>query len=179
MNTSFLNIGRIFSKTKKVDENSFYTSLKSIPIAVWDEVTHKGTYEKLIISGNVPNYLLYSAYLDMLQEYHDEFGNSEKHEEFIKARFNYAKALSKWVQTQDSFDKMMLEMAEIDLKELTPKKDDDEKEQTLSESMAIIEYEFGPLDENVLTAHKYYSYHRHLRKKAEQQVQAVKSWQKR
>jgi len=172
---SFLNIGKIFSSKKR----QAYTSLKTIPIGVWWEITEDGDYKKLIIEGKYTDYELFSIYLDLLQQHHDEFGSSETHNEFIKARYNYALKLAKWVETQSSFDEMLLQMAEIDLKEASPKVDQDEERHNLSEEMAAIEHEFGQIDEMKLSALKFYSWRRHLTNQVQKQQQSIKSWQKR
>ena len=158
MNMSFLNIGKIFSKGKKA-----YTSIKKLPISIWWDITEGGNYSQLVLDGNYSNIELYNIYLSLLQEYYDHFGTTEQHEAFVQARYKYAKALAKYISTQNSFDKMLLEMAEIDLKEVTPKNNQEEKSQTLAEAITIIEKNFGfQLDEETLSTYKFYSYQKAL-----------------
>lgn len=175
MNNSFFNIGKIFSSKKR----EAYLSLKKLPISKWWAITEEGKFEVLVIDGEFSNLELYNIYLDLLQEYYDNFGTSETHGAFIEAKFNYAKALSKWIGSQDGTDKMFLEMAKIDLQEATPKKDQNEDKYTLYDEMSSIEKIYGPLDEDKLSTMKYYSYRKRIEKDNQAQLEAARQWQKR
>jgi len=173
MKQSFLNISQLFSKKKA------YLSLKKLPIAKWWAITEEGNFEVLVISGKYTNLELYNIYLDLLQEYYDNFGTTETHGAFIEAKFNYAKALAKWISTQNGTDKMFLEMAKIDLQEATPRKEQSEKVYTLYDEMSSIEKVYGPLDEDKLSTMKYYSYRKRIEEDNKQQIEAAKQWQRR
>jgi len=160
MKQGFLNILPTFLKGKK----QAYTSIKKLPISIWWEITEGGNYEKLVLSGNYSNMELYNIYLDLLQQYYDSFGSTEKHQAFVLARYSYAKALARYVSSQAPVDKMYLEMATIDLQEATPRSDEGGEEQSLPELITIIEKNFGfQLDEETLSTYKFYSYQKALR----------------
>ncbi len=157
MNNVFLNIGKIFSK------NVAYTSIKKMPIAVWWSITEGDNFQKIVISGAFSNIKLYNIYLDLLQQYYDAFGTTEQHKAFLDARLNYALKLAQYLSTQNSFDKMFMEMALIDLQDVSPKQDQTQKEIKLSEAITIIEKNFGfQLDEETLSVYKFYSYQKAL-----------------
>lgn len=157
MNNVFLNIGKIFSKNKA------YTSIKKMPISVWWSITEGDNFENIVISGAFSNMQLYNIYLDLLQQYYDAFGTTEQHKAFLDARLNYALKLAQYLSTQNSFDKMFMEMALIDLQDVSPKQDQTQKEIKLSEAITIIEKNFGfQLDEETLSVYKFYSYQKAL-----------------
>ena len=159
-----MSILSIFSTRKK------YDSIKSLPISIWWSITEGGSFESLVISGKYSKLELYKTYLDLLQEYYDNFGTTETHEAFIKARYEYALKLAKYVHTQDRFDKTLLKMALIDLKELTPRQDQNGKKQTLPEAITIIEESFGfPVDQDKLSVLKFYSYQKRITDKIQAQ----------
>jgi hypothetical protein len=157
MNNVFLNIGKIFSKNKA------YRSIKKMPISVWWSITEGDNFQNIVISGAFSNIKLYNIYLDLLQQYYDAFGTTEQHKAFLDARLNYALKLAQYLSTQDSFDKMFMEMALIDLQDVSPKQDQTQKEIKLSEAITIIEKNFGfQLDEETLSVYKFYSYQKAL-----------------
>ena len=159
-----MSILSIFSTRKK------YDSIKSLPISIWWSITEGGSFESLVISGKYSKLELYKTYLDLLQEYYDNFGTTETHEAFIKARYEYALKLAKYVHTQNGFDKTLLKMALIDLKELTPRQDQNGNKQTLPEAIAIIEENFGfPVDQDKLSVLKFYSYQKRITDKIQAQ----------
>lgn len=177
MNISFLNIGKIFSSKK---ERKVYRTIKKLPISIWWKITDTGDYSLLVQEGEFSEMELYNIYLDMLQEYYDNFGTTETHQAFILARFNYAKALCKFIQSQSGHDKMFLEMAKIDLQEVTPRKEQNQKPFTLGEAITIIEENFvGEKDEDTLTTYKFYLYQKRIREKIEAQKETVRKWRKR
>ena len=174
MNQSFWSVSRIFSDKKA------YKSIKKLPISLWWSITEGASFEALVIDGKFSNLELYNIYLDLMQQYYDEFGTTETHESFIDARMNYALKLARYISTQNAFDKMLLEMALIDLKEATPTQDQNGKKQTLSGAITIIEESFGfQLDEETLSTYKFYSYQKRLSEKVEAQQQTLSQWRKR
>jgi len=159
-----MSILSIFSTRKK------YDSIKSLPISIWWSITEGGSFESLVISGKYSKLELYKTYLDLLQEYYDNFGTTERHEAFIKARYEYALKLARYVHTQNGFDKTLLKMALIDLKELTPRQDQNGNKQTLPEAIAIIEENFNfPVDQDKLSVLKFYSYQKRITDKIQAQ----------
>ena len=158
MNQHLLNILPTFFKTRQV-----YTSIKTLPISIWWEITEGGSFEKLVIKGKYSNFELYDLYLNLLQEYYDHFGTTEKHKAFIDAKFNYAKNLAKWISTGDGTDKMFLEMAKIDFQEFQPNSNEEKEEYKLSEAVSVLEEVFGfAIDEDKLSTYKFYSRQKRL-----------------
>ena len=153
MNQHLLNILPTFFKTRKA-----FTSIKTLPISIWWEITEGGSFEKLVIKGKYSNFELYDLYLNLLQEYYDHFGTTERHKAFIEAKFNYAKNLAKWISSQDQSDRMFLEMAKIDFEEFTPNVNQEKEEYKLSEAVSVLEEVFGfAIDEDKLSTYKFYS----------------------
>ena len=180
MKQSFLNIGKIFSPKQEQEEREAYLSLKKISIAKWWEVIEEGNYNALVIKGEFTDIEIQNIFIDLLQQYHDAFGTTEKHKQFLQAKFEYVKKLAKYVSSQAPVDKMFLQMAEIDFKELTPRSDEQGKPLSLGEEIAIIEEHFaGEKDEDTLSACKFYTYKKRIREKIEAHNQIVNSWRKR
>ena len=176
MKTSFLNIGKIFKK----EEREAYLSLKKISIAKWWEVIEEGNYNALIIRGEFEEYELQNIFIELLQQYHDNFGTTEKHKQFLEAKLQYVLKLAKFVESQSFEDKMFLQMAEIDFKELTPRSDQEQEPLSLGQEIAVIEEHFsGEKDEETLSAYKFYTYKKRIQQKIESHNQMIESWRKR
>ena len=162
MNQHLLNILPTFFKTREA-----YTSIKTLPISIWWDITEGGSFEKLVIKGKYSNFELYDLYLNLLQEYYDHFGTTEQHEAFIEAKLNYAIKLAKWISSQDGTDKMFLEMARIDFNEVSPKNSNNKEEYKLSTAISVIEEAFGfAIDEDNLSTYKFYSRQKRLVEKS-------------
>ena len=153
-----MNILKIFSRRK------VYESIKQLPIAIWWEITHEGKLERLAIKGEYSENELYNCYLNLLQEYYDEFGISEQYEVFMTAKLNYAKKLAQYIIEQKGASKMYLEMAKIEMNDLAPKKIDEKQKRKLYDHIAEIEKVFTGCekDEEKLTTHKFYTYQKTL-----------------
>jgi len=153
-----MNILKIFSRRK------IYKSIKQLPISIWWEMNHEGKFERLVLNGSFSENELYNCYLNLLQEYYDEFGVSEEYERFMKAKLNYAKKLADFVIKQEGSSMMFLEMAKIDMNDLAPKKIDEKTKRKLYDYIADIEKVFTGCekDEEKLTTHKFYTYQKNL-----------------
>lgn len=156
-----------------------YTSIKKLPLSIWWKITEGGSFDLLVRKGNYSNIELYNIYIDLLQQYQDNFGNSETHEAFIEAKLNYAFALAKWIKTQESFDKMLLEMASIDLKDVSPKKQSQQKEQKLHELVTEVE-EFGfEIDEDKISVYDFFRRRKKMIQNNKAQLEALRNGKNR
>ena len=151
---SLLKIFKTDSETRKA-----YKTLHDLPAIVWWDVTEGKGFEGLVIKGKYSELEIFHIYLDLLQEYYNDFGTTEKHESFINARYEYAVKLAKYIETQNGFDKMFMEMALIDLQALEPKSSDNEKTVKFHEQIRAIEKYMGfKVDKKTISTHDFYSY---------------------
>jgi acyl carrier protein len=155
----------IFKKIFSVEkERMIYQSIKKLPISIWWEINYEGKFDKLVLEGSFSDAELYNSYLIMLQEYYDNFGVSEEYEEFIKAKLKYTEKLADYIITQSNEAKMFLEMAKIEMNELTPKEKVEKEQNELFEYITNIEKNFGfQINEEELTTYKFYAYQKSLR----------------
>ena len=169
MKQSLLNISQIFSKKKA------YTSLKKISIAKWNLITEHGSFNELVIEGEFSNLELYNVYLDLLQQYYDEFGTTETYDAFMDAKLDYALKLAAWITTQNGSDRMFLEMARIDYNESMPKKENGESFKLSEQISVLVEYYKVEYDEETMSAHKFYSRKKNMEKRIQQQIDSLKN----
>ena len=156
-----MNILKKMFSVKK--ENSVYASIKNLPISIWGEINYEGKIEKLVLEGSFSEIELYNFYLILLQEYYDNFGVTEEHSEFIKAKLKYTEKLADYIIKQNNESKMFLEMAKIEMQELIPKEKVEKEKVQLFEYITNIEKNFGfKINEDELTTYKFYAYQKSL-----------------
>lgn len=156
-----MNILKKMFSVKK--ENSVYASIKNLPISIWWEINYEGKFEKLVLEGSFSEIELYNFYLVLLQEYYDNFGVTEEHSEFIKAKLKYTEKLADYIIKQNNESKMFLEMAKIEMQELIPKEKVEKEKIQLFEYITNIEKNFGfKINEDELTTYKFYAYQKSL-----------------
>lgn len=155
----------IFKKIFSVEnERRIYTSIKQLPISIWWQINYEGKFEQLVLEGSFSDDELYNSYLNLLQEYYDNFGISEEHEAFIKSKLKYTEKLADYIINQSNESKMFLEMAKIEMSELTPKEKIENEKTELFEYITNIEKAFGfQIDEDQLTTFKFYAYQKSLK----------------
>ena len=151
---------KIFSVKK---ERKLCTTIKELPISKWWKINNEGKFEQLVLEGSFSDAELYNCYLNLLQEYYDNFGISEDHREFIKAKLKYAELLADHIIHQKESEKMFLEMAKIEMSDLAPKKIKQSEKIELFKYITNIEKNFGfQINEDELTTYKFYAYQKSL-----------------
>ena len=142
-----------------------YNSIEVIPVWNWNKIHETGDLKYLVIADNYKdiegqnNEETANIWLDLYQQYIDEFGINNNFKRFMQKKQQLAAKIAEYIASGDKFKLNKINILEIDIKGMV-----DEKEpQKFGEVVAGVEKFFGfQIDSKVLTVQKYYNYIKYI-----------------
>jgi hypothetical protein len=136
-----------------------------MPVWNWNKIHETGDLKYLVIADNYKdiegqnNEETANIWLDLYQQYIDEFGINNNFKRFMQKKQQLAAKIAEYIASGDKFKLNKINILEIDIKGMV-----DEKEpQKFGEVVAGVEKFFGfQIDSKVLTVQKYYNYIKYI-----------------
>jgi hypothetical protein len=136
-----------------------------MPIWNWNKIHETGDLKYLVIADNYKdieeqnNEETADLWLDLYQQYIDEFGINDDFKRFMRKKQQLAAKLAEYIASGDRFKLNKIKVIEVDIKGMLNEKEP----QKFGEVVAGVEKFFGfQIDSKVLTVQKYYNYIKYI-----------------
>lgn len=93
-----------------------FNSIEDLPIWNWWKISEEGDLKYLFIKGEGKvTGEVYELWMDIQQEYFDNYGISEGLKETLKLKLEWIKEKAKFISTGDTFHRMKCNMLEVEM----------------------------------------------------------------